>query len=136
MGFLGEKLWGFGRADVGSRQRDKRSIWRPNVVRQPADIERRRQELGLSGTEAYQRLKGYSGQQLIQSELVQNLLAYSADWGSFTVGKERPELYQSPSIFPDNKTGELLLPHPFVIPSKKSETNQWGDALFYWDIYF
>lgn len=122
----------------------EKQIWRPHFHVPRPELLLRRTELGLSGGETYQSLKRLSGKELLESRPVQDLLAYTADWEPFIVNrnpKVPPDAKQpseeSKTILNDAKTGEIALPYPFIIPSRKEGVDsQWGNQQFYWDMYF
>ncbi len=115
---------------------EKRSIWKPKTWLSPEKIQEQRKELGLSGTQTFQLLENLSGRELLDSQPVQNLLAYTANWDPFITNRE-PKVNSASLVSVDPKTGEIHLPNAFVrVNRTESVDNQWGNILFYWDTYF
>lgn len=125
----------FGRLRKESIGNERRTVFFPKR-RSREKIQQQREELGLSGSETYQLLAPLSGKVLLESEPMQNVLAYCADWELFIVNKE-PKVNKNSPLTVNPQTGEIYLPNPFVIPSKsQGKSRQWGDTQFYWDEYF
>lgn len=83
----------------------------------------------------YHSLSHLHGHELLAAEPVQKLMAYATDWEPFIVNREPKVAKDTPGIFPNLENGSIALPHPFITPSTKENT-QWPEKQFYWDIYF
>lgn len=118
----------------------ERAIWRAiTIADRPlrTEIQERRKQLRLAGTETFDHLKTLHGEDLLQTESVRLMLAYSSDWGKFTVNTEPRVTPDIPGWFSDRASSTIYLPYPFTTSSiKNGEHDQWGETQFYWDCYF